>query len=1052
MGASEPPLLPGLELLRSIGRGSFGEVWLARTVTGQYRAVKLVPLGAKGSGLQALGERVFRGVQAYLDHLPPGSPAALAVLHVDHDPAGRFLYYVMELADDVAGGRAFAPEHYQALTLSEFRRRAPGQLVPAPETIRLGRQLAEGLATLHAAGLVHRDIKPNNVVFIGGEPRLADIDLVRPAEASLSLGGAQGYSPLEGPGRPTADVFSLGRTLYATVTGLQVGEFPCLPEDWDQRPDAADLQRLNAVLLRACDPDPARRHQHGAELAEDFRRLERGEDVERSRQQRSRSRRLTLAATLLVAALAVALTAIVPAYRKRGEQAEFERYREQINSAERNLLDSEWPNASKAIIRTIGSPRAGIEADILKRQSEDAESAASATNIAIAITQGYPLTPIEELAFSSDGKLLAARNGTKIDIYSLPDCRRLSAITNAASLVGFVQPGNQIVGIGRESDGSKPICLWDSDTGVALPQRLPGNWIPAGILGDGQTVVALPFSDRHRTLVRWLPLSGVPASSDVWNPGGVIWWGEEGIGGYRAIEHPEPVALINRAGDRMVFKEYRSDYPKVELPNGKRVFAEGEVPIDVTTIAKANFNWEFRYWEVISLEGHYARLAKLPMSASGEWLSFIDPMTQAGRLEHLWGSEVRAHGFTAVEAMAASFDADMVAVAGNGNQLILADGKTGSTRAQLEGHGAKVSALAWGNQDTLLASGDRSGLIRLWHVPTPSSALRNQRRRTHRQARIVTSLDESLLALGVPTPEKVPPGCNVSLLKGTSLKNHLWKSGWGADGAEVMEPAAMSDVGYPLSLTAKADEMWEISPSGKLVCETTSKRIVPPEESWIIRPREYLFETKAFSSSTTNAAGVASPDGQRLALYADSLLSLWITKATSARRIAETNHPTGAKFNDAVISTDSRWAVVLAADGSALLADLDSGATRLLKQLNEKAVTACFRPDSTECYFGTSGGRLLRLDTATDDPPELLDANFGLPAHMIATPDGGRLLTAGPGEQLGIRRLPDGAPIVHLTHHGLALEPGRHNLKRLLYLPKQQRVLSLSEDGWLTQW
>jgi serine/threonine protein kinase len=500
MPTPEPPKLPGLELLRPIGRGSFGEVWLARTVTGQYRAVKIIWLRRPGEAadhpeLQALGERVFRGVQAYLDHLPPGSPTGLAVLHVDRDPDGRFFYYVMELADDAVSGREFDPARYQALTLSEFRRRSPGQFVTADETIRLGCKLAEGLAALHAAGLVHRDIKPNNVVFIGGEPRLADIDLVRPAEASLSLGGAQGYSPLEGPGRPAADVFSLGRTLYATVTGLPVGEFPCLPEDWDQRPDAPDLQRLNAVLLRACDPNPARRHPNAAELALDFKRLEQGEDVERERAKRIRSRRLSVAHVVLVGLFLSVTAAGIPLLRAKWKRAEFVSHRMQMQRVAFDLEHGEPALAARSLTSALAaSARPMLEADLLRRQIADYRTTNEYTNPLWIRTLGSH-SEIRRIAFSADGKLLAVSLGMSIQVYSLPKGDCVGTIAGASELIGFLGAGMHLAGIARDQDGAASVTVWDSITGQPLPYQFKGDWSQGAVSDDGQTI--LVFSRIH---------------------------------------------------------------------------------------------------------------------------------------------------------------------------------------------------------------------------------------------------------------------------------------------------------------------------------------------------------------------------------------------------------------------------------------------------------------------------------------------------------------------------------------------------------------------------
>ena len=65
-----------------------------------------------------------------------------------------------------------------------------------------------------------RDIKPSNIIFVGGRPKLADIGLVTDAGDARSIVGTEGYLAPEGPGTPQADIFALGRVLYEATTGL----------------------------------------------------------------------------------------------------------------------------------------------------------------------------------------------------------------------------------------------------------------------------------------------------------------------------------------------------------------------------------------------------------------------------------------------------------------------------------------------------------------------------------------------------------------------------------------------------------------------------------------------------------------------------------------------------------------------------------------------------------------------------------------------------------------------------------------------------------------
>lgn len=292
------PRIPDYDLLRQIGSGSYGDVWLARGLTGAYRAVKIVWRDRFPDAEPF--EREFRGLKEFT---ALGLDASqLALLHVGQDERAGFFYYVMELADDAATGRAIDPARYVPLTARELKVRR-GRL-PAAECITFGVALARSLAGLHARALLHRDIKPSNVIVAGGVPKLADIGLVSSRTEARSFVGTEGYLPPEGPGAPSADVFALGKVLYELATGLDRTEYPKLPDELGDPGERRILFRLNAVLLRACDAAPERRYSDAAALLADLQALAAGGAAPRPR----RWRYVALAA----AALALGALAFFP--------------------------------------------------------------------------------------------------------------------------------------------------------------------------------------------------------------------------------------------------------------------------------------------------------------------------------------------------------------------------------------------------------------------------------------------------------------------------------------------------------------------------------------------------------------------------------------------------------------------------------------------------------------------------------------------------------------------------------------------------------------------
>jgi len=263
------------ELLRAIGGGSFGQVWLARSLAGAYRAVKFVFRKTFREERPFLRE--FHGVR-HFEPISRSHPGFVPVLHIGQGVGGEYFYYVMELADDVERGREVEPLSYQARTLSsEVRRR--GRL-PLAECREIGMGLAAGLGYLHQSGLVHRDIKPSNIIFIAGTPRFADVGLVTPMDRSASHVGTEGYFPREGPGTPVGDLYGLGKVLYELSTGKDRLDFPDLPSEMLGGEEGQLLGAFNDVVVRACDPLPRQRFQNAQELYESLWRLQGAGGVE----------------------------------------------------------------------------------------------------------------------------------------------------------------------------------------------------------------------------------------------------------------------------------------------------------------------------------------------------------------------------------------------------------------------------------------------------------------------------------------------------------------------------------------------------------------------------------------------------------------------------------------------------------------------------------------------------------------------------------------------------------------------------------------------------
>jgi formylglycine-generating enzyme required for sulfatase activity len=265
------------ELLRLIGKGSYGEVWLAREKTGAYRAVKVVFRASFDHDRPY--EREYEGIRKF-EPVSRSYQNQVQILHVGRqDAAGRF-YYIMELADDQRTGQEIDPSLYAPKTLkSELKKR--GRL-PVDACLRIGAALAGALENLHQHGLIHRDIKPANIIFVKDVPKLADIGLVTDRDVSVSYVGTEGYIPPEGPSSAQADIFSLGKVLYEMATGRDRMDFPELPTNLEQLPDHKALLELNAIIAKACARLPKQRYKTAREMNRDLVRLQERKSIRRA--------------------------------------------------------------------------------------------------------------------------------------------------------------------------------------------------------------------------------------------------------------------------------------------------------------------------------------------------------------------------------------------------------------------------------------------------------------------------------------------------------------------------------------------------------------------------------------------------------------------------------------------------------------------------------------------------------------------------------------------------------------------------------------------------
>jgi len=264
----------GYVLVKQIGAGGMGEVWLAEHVMlGRRAAMKF--LHASIARRNELVTRFFNEARAATTIADPGIVQVFDFGHADDGSA----YIVMELLEGE--------------TLEQRCRRSG--TISVADALRITRQIANTLVAAHARGIVHRDLKPENIFLVpdaevaGGERvKLVDFGIAKlstdaglKTQTSAVMGTPAFMSPEQCRGAGVvdhrADIYSLGCVLFAILTGrppfVADGAGELIVMHMTQPPPRASSASphvppaIDALIARCLAKDPAQRFASAAELA-----------------------------------------------------------------------------------------------------------------------------------------------------------------------------------------------------------------------------------------------------------------------------------------------------------------------------------------------------------------------------------------------------------------------------------------------------------------------------------------------------------------------------------------------------------------------------------------------------------------------------------------------------------------------------------------------------------------------------------------------------------------------------------------------------------------
>lgn len=260
--------LDGMTIVKPIARGGNGDLYLVQDDANQFLAMKVIRKTDNTDERNGIEQ-----CRAVFSHIPGLVP----ILNTGTFSDGR-AYCVMPPADNLSQWPDYEPDTLAARIKRDGR-------IPPIEILNIASEISSTVQALHDTGLAHCDIKPENILFINGKPKLADYSLLsdmgeHPSGIvgnadSLKVNsdkakavGTIGFIPPEMIENPvfynprTSDLYAIGKIIYCAWSGMDVIFFPSVPKDIA----ISEIGTIRPLYMKACNINPSKRFQNADEI------------------------------------------------------------------------------------------------------------------------------------------------------------------------------------------------------------------------------------------------------------------------------------------------------------------------------------------------------------------------------------------------------------------------------------------------------------------------------------------------------------------------------------------------------------------------------------------------------------------------------------------------------------------------------------------------------------------------------------------------------------------------------------------------------------------